>query len=611
MCGFLIEYTLQQNLTPKAEFVEVLNRSQMRGPDAQGYWTNNKNVQLGFNRLAIIDLSQAGHQPMSSYTNRYSIVFNGEIYNHNELRKKLNFSNFKGHSDTETILAGFEEWGIAKTIRELDGMFAIVVFDKSTNEIHLIRDFAGIKPLFYGVVEEGVVAASQYDQLLAHPFLQKQQIDEHVLKLYLKQHFIPAPLGLYKETFQVKPGEMLTISPEGKVKKTMFWEFPQNKDKLITSEREAQERISETLERAIKDQLVADVPIGAFLSGGVDSPLICSYAKKIQKNLPVFSIGSDSAVHDESERAKQFANAMELDQYLWKLDAKEVMQYWEEALGALHEPLADFSIIPTFLVSKLAKQKVKVALSGDGADELFLGYERFWSVGKNVKYQKYPLLVRKGIYGWDKYVTGNKKVNSLVLLDSQAKAQEGLHSRFSDSWLNKIAPNLTHKNWPGAGIGYEYKNQENETGLMMEMRKAEFYGMMQKTLRKVDLASMGNSLEVRVPFLQKEMIETSLLVDPMLNYGDGRQKKMLKKILQQRVVNVPEEKVKKGFSVPLSKWIREELKAEFQEKLLESNLETFGFEKKQVENMINSHLNGHEDLKWPLFTLYALTKWRR
>src|SRR5690606_4077447 len=404
-------------------------------------------------------------------------------------------------------------------------------------------------------------------------------------------------------------GEMVTFTSKGEKKQKMYWEFPVTKEYEINTEKEAKKLISDTLESCIKDQLVADVSLGAFLSGGVDSPLVCSYAKNFHNDLEVFSIGSDSKVHDESDRAKGFANALELKQHLWKLDAKETMKYWEEAMLSLHEPLADFSILPTYLVSKIAKQNVTVALSGDGGDELFFGYERFWSLGKNAKYQNLPLLFRKGIYGFDKYASGNKNVNSLLLLDSQAKAQEGLHSRFKTNWLNAIAPDLDNTILPNEWNVYDYENEANEIDLVAKIRKAEFYGMMQKTLRKVDLASMENSLEVRVPFLQKKMIEASLKINPSLNYGNGRQKKMLKKLLHERVPNISEEKAKKGFSIPLSKWIKEDLKDEFSDSLLNSKqLDSFGFEKKQIEKMLTTHIDGKQDLKWPLFTLYALTK---
>lgn len=607
MCGFLIEYN-EKSLTPKSSFLELLALSNKRGPDNQGYDTHNAIVQFGFNRLAILDVTAAGHQPMMSFNNRYLIVFNGEIYNHQSLRKQLHFNAFRGNSDTETITACLEEWGIKKTISNLDGMFAISIFDKLTNEITLVRDFAGIKPLFYGYSNGVLVASSQYDQLMAHPHFKNKSINQQVLKLYLQQHFMPAPFGLYDDTFQVLPGEMITFNLEGKKEHFRYWELSAKPNFSITSRNEAISFIEETLDSCVQDQLLADVALGGFLSGGVDSPLICSFAKKYNKDLKVFSIGSDSKIHDESERAKQFATALELQQEIWNLTAKETLTFWEEATKSLHEPLADFSILPTYLVSKLAKKNVTVALSGDGGDELFFGYERFWSIGKNINFQHYPAIIRKAAYGFDKYTTGNKRINSVVLSAKQAKAHENLHSRFSQNWLSKIAPELTNVHLPENWDVYNYANEKDERALLSKLRKAEFYGMMQKTLRKVDLASMENSLEVRVPFLQKKMIEASLQIDPLLSYGSGNQKQLLKNILSKRIPSVAEEKVKKGFSVPLSKWIREDLKDEFSNTLLETDFSNFGFDKKQIEQLLKTHVKGEQDLKWPLFTLYALSK---
>lgn len=607
MCGFLIEYNPNELLS-KEFFIKLLSLSKKRGPDFQGYFSHKDLFQFGFNRLSILDLSEAGQQPMTSFNDRYVIVFNGEIYNHQELRTQLDFNSFRGNSDSETISACLEEWGIRKTICSLDGMFAIIIFDNLTSEITLVRDFAGVKPLFYGYTNGGLVACSQYDQLISHPHFKNKSINPEVLKLYLQQHFMPAPFGLYQDTFQVLPGEIITFNLEGKKTHFRYWELPEAPNYSITNSKEAQALVEETLDSCVESQMLADVPLGAFLSGGVDSPLICSFAKKYNSDIKVFSIGSDSKIHDESARARQFAEALELQQEIWSLSAKETLRYWKEATNALHEPLADFSILPTYLVSKMAKKKVSVALSGDGGDELFFGYERFWSVGKNIQFQHYPSLLRKAIYGFDKYTTGNKRVNSVLLSERQSIAQEGLHSRFRSPWLDLVAPELQKVSLPKEWNVYGYSNQKDPRALLGQMRKAEFYGMMQKTLRKVDLASMENSIEVRVPFLQKKMIEASLQIDPLLSYGGGRQKQLLKNILSKRVPTIEEEKVKKGFSIPLTKWIREDLKEEFSTALLDADFTSFGFDKYQIEKLLQAHIKGKQDLKWPLFTLYALTK---
>ena len=605
MCGFFGQFNTP-NL-PQSDFRQLLAMGAKRGPDQTDIWQSER-VQFGFNRLAILDLTEAGHQPMRSLNGRFMVLFNGEIYNHQDLRNKLPTHNYRGHSDTETICHGLEVWGIRKTIEALDGMFALAIYDIQTAEITLARDFAGIKPLFYGNNKGQVVFASQYDQVKAHPLFRENSINPQVLKLYLKQHFVPAPFGLHHSLHQLNPGEMITFSSNGDSKKVRYWEMPNTipVDSIKNAE-EAQKVFAEAFEKSVNDQLMADVPLGAFLSGGVDSPLVCAYAKRQKQGIEVFSIGSDSKVHDESERATQFAEALQLKQHLWKLDASEMQNYWDEAVASLHEPLADFSILPTYLVSKLAKKHVTVALSGDGGDELFFGYERFWSIGKNINYHQLPSFARKAIYGVDKLISKNKNVNSNLVVARQGYAHKGLHTRFSDAWLNKIAPDLKNVAMPDGWEVYDYPNSKNPGQLLAHMRKAEFYGMMQKTLRKVDLASMQNSLEVRVPFLQKNMIEAALQIDPMLSYGPNQRKEVLKTNLLMQIPNLPDDNVKRGFTIPLGNWIREGLHEKFQSSLESLATKESIFKVDAMKQMLNTH-NAGEDLKWPLFTLYSLNK---
>ena len=611
MCGFLVEYSPDNKKgLSKHDFIFLLNKSKNRGPDSQGYYSNGSNLQLGFNRLAILELSEAGEQPMKSHNARYVIVFNGEIYNHLELRKRLDFKNFRGLSDSETITACLVEWGVLKTINQLNGMFSIVVYDSVEKEIHLVRDFAGIKPLFFGWDGKTLVAASQYDQIFSHREYREKPVDPQVLKLYLEQHYMPSPFGLYKDTYQVAPGEIVTFKKNATISKSRYWELPTIVSFSVSTREKAENLVEEALAKSVEGQLLSDVPLGAFLSGGVDSSLVTSFMQDYKAKSQVFTIGSDSKKHDESNRAKQFAEALDVQQEIWMLSAQEVLGYWDEAMNALHEPLADFSILPTYLVSKLAKKKVSVALSGDGGDELFFGYERFWSIGKNIPFQHYPILLKKAIYGFDKYTSENKRVNSVLLAPSQGMAQQGLHSRFGKNLLDEIAPYLSQIKLPGNYNVYNYENSKDIRQLLYNMRYAEFYGMMQKTLRKVDLASMENSLEVRVPFLDKNVIEAALKIDPLLSYGGGRQKQLLKSLLSKQIPSVKEEAEKKGFSIPLSGWLRQGLKDTVRDQILHSNLSDFGFEKKAVEKMLNNHFEAKADLKWPIFTLYALTRFR-
>jgi asparagine synthase (glutamine-hydrolysing) len=604
MCGFFGQYNTP-NL-PHVEFKKLLAMSAHRGPDQTGIWETNR-VQLGFNRLAILDLSKAGHQPLKSSEGKFVIVFNGEIYNHLDLRKKLPAHAYKGHSDTETISRALEVWGIRKTIEQLDGMFALAILEVETNQLTLARDFAGIKPLFYGHEKGQLVFASQYDQLRAHPLFREKSINPQVLKLYLKQHFIPAPYALHEGLRQVQAGEILTFSANGASTSERYWELEENTPSdLIQDENAAIRLFSEAFESSVTDQLMADVPLGAFLSGGIDSPLVCSFARLHKPDIEVFTIGSNSEKHDESEQARAYANALHLNQHLWQLDGSEMQSYWLEATACLHEPLGDFSVLPTYLVAKLARQNATVALSGDGGDELFFGYERFGSVAKNLTFQHWPLVFRKRLYQFDRIISGNRHVNSLLALKNQSVAHQSLHSQISEEWLNRIAPDLQGISLPDEWKVYDFDDTGDLRLLMVRMRKAEFYGMMQKTLRKLDLAGMQNSLEVRVPFLQKKTIEAALQIDPLLNIKNQGRKRILEQLLVKQVPSVKPTETKKGFSIPLRSWITGDLKSIFKESLNSLSHKHSFFNPSGLNQMFQTHTNGKEDLKWPLFTLYAL-----
>ena len=608
MCGFQIQYNLNSKIENLLDLELLLRRSNLRGPDESKTWQNlNCNCWMGFNRLSIQDLTEAGSQPMCSNSNRFTIVFNGEIYNHLELRKICSFKNWKGHSDTETILALVEEFGFIETVSKLDGMFAVIVYDSYENSISCARDFAGIKPFFYGWNGKVFVGASQYNQISEHPEFEKNEIDCSVLRLYLEQHYLPAPFGLLKETAQLEPGQWIKVSNTG-FEKGYFWQLPDYFEPTIYNPDEAENIIQQELYSSVKSQMLSDVPLGAFLSGGIDSPLICHYASKnLNSQLNTFTVGSDSKIHNESEFAAKYARLIGTDHYLSMLNTNEIQNSFEEILGCISEPMADLSIIPTYLVSKLAKKQVTVALSGDGGDELFFGYERFWSIGKNINYQHLPYLFKAGIYGFDKYFAKKKFVNSNLLSDSQSKAHQGLHNRFSSKLIEQLFPYLKGIQLPDNYNTYEYDNCTSELELIQKMRKAEFYGMMQKTLRKVDLASMGVSLEVRVPFLSKSFIETSLKIDPFLSYGAHKKKQILKDTLFKIYPNAPIDNIKRGFSVPLGDWLRENKFSEsVSNSLLDGVLSSkYGVSNIEVKNILEEHKNGI-DLKWPIFTLLNL-----
>ena len=612
MCGIYGEYFPNNLLSKKEQFLKANDLNTNRGPDMSGYWTDSNSVQLGFRRLSIMDVSDNGNQPMVSKHQKYAMVFNGEIYNFNVLKQELlsRGYTFKSESDSEVLVNYFECFGIQKTLDVIEGMFAIGLYDIANKSISLIRDFAGIKPLFYSYDQGNVVFGSRYDQVAKHNNSIDNAIEQEVLKTYLKMHYIPAPYGILEDTFQVYPGECVNIDSKGKLSKYIYWEFPAlSEEDLISDKEEALQFLDSKLKESVKDQLEADVPLGTFLSGGIDSPLVTSYAKASKDNLKAFTIGSDSKVHDESEDAKTYASLIGVDMLLEKMVASDAKKILKDCMLNLQEPFADYSIIPTYELTKNASKSFTVMLSGDGGDELFFGYERFHSVAKNFKFTWLPHKLRYLAYGVDKLLFKNKHMNSCILSDTLSDAHKGLHSRTNTSILEKVFPSMVgidEKTLPF----YKYSEKLTKNQFLHEMRKAEFYGMMQKTLTKVDRMSMANSIEVRVPFLQKKVIEAALKIHPKLSLKKSQKKLILKNLLRKLVPNSPIDNKKRGFSVPLSKWLREDLKDDISEGIFEDSFtQKFGVDKAILMKIWKEHQEGKKDHKWFLFTIYSLQQW--
>lgn len=613
MCGILGEKVFNSNqLVDRKIFQSLLRLSKSRGPDSSGYYSNETNLQLGFNRLAILDPSINSNQPIISPSGRYIMVFNGEIYNYFELRQLLPSKkiNFKGNGDTETLIACFDHFGVLKTVEKLNGMFAIGIYDKLKEEISLIRDIAGIKPLHYGFDNNRLVFGSQYDQISMHPNFYQKGIQADILKLYLTQHFIPSPFNLLKNTYSVNPGEIVSFDKIGNKKSSFYWTFPAFGDYNQVEENIIEE-IEEELLLTVKSELMSDVPLGAFLSGGVDSPIICYLIKKnIRKKFNTFTMGSDSFVHDETSLAREYSKCLDTMHNEININAKTSLEILDQSVYSSRAPFGDFSILPTWMVSKLARKNVKVCLSGDGADELFFGYERFKSIGKNYNFWGFPYYIRYALRGLDKLLYSEKNINECILASDPGEAHMGLHNRFPATQLYSIAPYLEPVCLPEKFRTYNYKNPSSLNELLHNMRKAEFYGMLQKTLMKVDSASMAHGLEVRVPFLNKNFIERILKIQIGRHQAHKDRKFLLYKYLNKIYPNILPQKTKKGFSISLTNWIKKDFQAPFKEKLLDTKFcNSFGFDKTKIENMISDHILDKSDYKWPLFSLYSLCLW--
>jgi asparagine synthase (glutamine-hydrolysing) len=614
MCGICGIYTTDDT-AKHPDFGEAVRTMTAmmarRGPDDEGSWADSDGqVRLGFRRLAILDLSSAGHQPMISGDGKSVIVFNGEMYNFVELRRELEARGiqFRSRTDTEVVVEALNYWGI-DALDRFNGMFALAWYHRETHELLLARDHAGIKPLYYYVDPKGrgVAFASQYNCLLHIPWGKPDQFRPDVLRLYLQLHHIPPPYALFEDTYQLEAGHYLVVKPDGRQIKCAWWTLPRTSSPDLKTD-EAMEALKSTLADAVRRQRIADVPLGVFLSGGIDSPLVTAIAREqTDSSLMAYTIGSPRWEQDETEAAATYAHHLDVDFRLHNMGGADASQMLKDVIGAQYEPFGDFSIFPTLLVSEAARSTLTVALSGDGGDELFWGYERPLSLLRNGGDFRWPYLVRLGLYGMGKYGIGPKR-SGAIASRSVKDYYFGVNSRINVDRLMNIAPGLGEL---PADFGlYDYDGYRGKADLASYSRWVEYYGQLQRTLKKVDMASMYHSLEVRVPILDREVLELSLRIDPFDGMRNGTRKAMLRELLGQYVPPDAIPKPKRGFSVPLKDWLRGELRPAVEEYLLAgANFPQGMFDHAELASYCQEHLDGRADHKWGIWTLLSLQIW--
>jgi asparagine synthase (glutamine-hydrolysing) len=616
MCGIagIVSYEGGAKEPSFADSIRVMaGLMRRRGPDDEGFWqAPDGRLQLGFRRLAILDLTAAGHQPMISGDGRSVIVFNGEIYNHKELRAELQQKGvcFRSRSDTEVLLEALSFWG-ADAISRLNGMFAFAWYDQRARRLVLARDHAGIKPLYYGreANGKGLVFGSQYDVLMSSPWGPLGEVRQDVLRLYLRLHHIPPPYGLLENTFQLDPGAYLIVHPDGTIEKRAWWRLPEQNEGTLRGS-EAAEAVDAAIQNAVRRQRIADVPLGVFLSGGVDSPLVTAIARRqTGPELKAFTIGNPGWPQDESEAAGNYGRRLGVDGRIYAATGDDAFSRMAEVMAAQHEPFADFSILPTLQISQFARSEVTVALSGDGGDELFFGYERPLSLLRNGTDFRLPRPVRRALYYTGRLGLGPKK-SEAITARSPGEYYFGVNCRMSEADLGMIAPGL-----PGLPPDFDlyscgkYRSREQ---LADYSRRVEFYGQLQRGLKKVDMASMYHSLEVRVPLLDREVVETSLRCDPFASMLNGTRKTVLRDTLARYVPASEIPKPKRGFAVPLGDWLRGPLRPLVEETLFQRPLFPEGvFNRRGLRTYWEDHLSGKRDCKWGIWTLLALQWWGR
>lgn len=591
-----------------------------RGPDSHGYYTDEL-AGLGHRRLSILDLSARGNQPMHSHNGRYVIIYNGEVYNYREIAASLKNNlndvniNFNSSSDTEVILESFVQKGLS-AINELNGMFAFAIYDKQEQEMYIVRDRIGIKPLYYYWDGENFAFGSELKTLTGIGQI-KKEIEHAAIVQYLHLGMIPAPLTIYKNIYKLEPGTVIRLNRKG-IEFRKYWSPNLNlSDTVVTSEKQAMVQLADLLMSSVQYQLRSDVPFGIFLSGGIDSSLIAVNAVNVSGvKINTFSIGFSENKFNESVYAKEVARYIGTQHHELIVSYKDAINLFDEILNIYDEPFADSSLIPTLLVSSMAKKHVTVALSGEGGDELFFGYgSHKWAQRLNnplVRLMSKPLSMSLGMLSSRyKRVAGLVNIPEHSLLKSHIFSQEQYY--FSVVELADILVDPAFDPNGFKKINELNINQLLKRKLNGSEEQALFdlnYYLPDDLLVKVDRASMHYSLETRVPFLDHRIVEFALNLSPKLKINNGVSKYLLKEILYQYIPKKYFERPKQGFSIPLENWLKSELNYLVQDYLNKAVVERAGMVKyEKVKQLVSGFMKGNNYLYNRIWQLIVLHKW--
>lgn len=626
-----------------------------RGPDDEGVWVDkDTGIGLGHRRLSIIDLSPLGHQPMEATNGRYVLSYNGEIYNHADLRAELEAAGgspagngvaWRGHSDTETLVECIAAWGLEATLKKCVGMFALALWDKQSRVLHLARDRFGEKPLYYGWAGPDFVFGSELKALRQHPLFEGK-IDRGALRLFAARTYVPAPFSIYEGVYKLEPGCILSITSgalsaplrqapregagsEG-VRLSRYWSYRDvMRDGLanpILDETEALTGLEAVLAQAIKGQSVADVPVGAFLSGGIDSSsVVALYQKYSSMPVRTFSIGFEEAGFNEAVYAKAVAQhfgTVHDERYVTVKETRDVIPL----LPAMYdEPFADSSQIPTHLVSRFAREQVTVALSGDGGDELFAGYNRHFaapSLWKKLDRLPRPVRAALGqplsrlpssfwasaasLLPGQRQPHFGSKVQKALRVAGAARSFDDVYESFLDEWSFEPSPVLSAES--PAGFDLDFAAGAPDTLRMMYCDAMSY--LPDDILCKVDRASMAVSLETRVPFLDHRVAELAAHIPMHMKVRGGKGKHILRELLYGEAPKALFERPKAGFGIPVGHWIKGPLR-DWAETLLDRSrmAEDGYFDPDIVHRRWQDHLTGRRDSTPALWAVLMFQAW--
>ncbi|MFH0784037.1 MAG: asparagine synthase (glutamine-hydrolyzing) [Pseudomonadota bacterium] len=641
MCGIagFIDRSVREPLLVLQRMTNVIKH---RGPDGEGQWCDQEaGIALGHRRLAIIDLSPAGHQPMISVSGRYVIVFNGEVYNHNEIRKVLDVQtagSWRGHSDTEIMLAAFEKWGIDQAISKFVGMFAFAVWDRSEQQLTLARDRFGEKPLYYGTFGSIFLFGSELKAIQQHPAF-REEIDRNALALYLRHNYIPAPYCIFHNVKKLPAGTYLTVGQGRSTDQpTPYWSTRQVAEDglahpFLGTDQDAVNELERLLLQSVEHQMMADVPLGAFLSGGIDSSTIVALMQKLSaRPVKTFTIGFTENGYNEAIYAKEVARHLGTEHTELYVAPKDALAVIPKLPAIYDEPFSDSSQIPTFLISKLTREHVTVSLSGDAGDELFGGYNRYFlgrTIWSKIGWipQRLRIILSRGIHSlspktWDQLyeicsrivpshmkqnVFGDRihKLADVLGADEFAAMYYLLVSHWQNPEKNVIGslepltPHTDRTHW---------LEPNDFTHQMMYLDTISY--LPDDILVKVDRAAMAVSLETRVPFLDHRVVEFAWRLPLSMKIRNGQGKWILRQVLNKYVPKKLIDRPKMGFGVPIDSWLRGPLR-DWAEALLDEKrmLEEGFFDPTPIRKVWMEHLSGRRNWQYHLWDVLMFQAW--
>ena len=646
MCGFAGFLGAEAPDQPEAVLRAMADALRHRGPDDAGVWFDGQaGVGLAHRRLAIVDLTPAGHQPMRSPCGRFVLAYNGEIYNHLDLRAALAAEGgafaWRGHSDTETLLAALRHWGVEGALQRVNGMFAFALWDAQERTLVLVRDRMGEKPLYYGTCGGAFLFGSELKALRAHPAW-RGEIDRDALAAFLRFSYVPTPYSIFRGVHKLPPAHFVVVRDGGRAvgEPRCYWDLARVAEEGVRTARGDAQELEEELDALLRDavarRMMSDVPLGAFLSGGYDSTTVAALMQA-QSGQPVrtFSIGFHEETFDEAKHAKAVARHLGTEHTELYVTPAEALAVIPKLPEIYDEPFADSSQIPTYLVSALARRHVTVALSGDGGDELFCGYNRYtlgYRVWRVLRWLPFPL--RRAAAAMLRRLPGQaldalqrrfvpQRLRLPALADRLPKLAEVLEHRDGAAFYRSL---VSHWKKPDDVVlgAREPVTVLDEAGRRPRLRglREEMMWLDQMSylpddiLTKVDRASMAVSLEARVPLLDHRLVEFAWRVPMALKYRDGQNKWLLRQVVYRYVPRELMERPKMGFGVPIEEWLRGPLREWAEELLAEKRLREEGFfDPVPIRRMWAEHLSGarrwHYYL-WDVLMFQAwLARWRR